>query len=81
MRSSYITHFYNANNKYGKRDELNNQMRHYVNTASKHYFKVLEDDKPFFDKIYRFDKHNNKLQGRILELYQIEGLRARRQGI
>ena len=72
MRASYVTLFYNENRQFVKRNELSKKMRHSVNTASKNYFKVLNDDKPLKkeDEIEKLKKDNDLLQQKILELEQ-----------
>jgi len=72
MRASYVTHFYDENKQFVKRDELSKKMRHSVNTASKNYYKVLEDEKPMKkdEEIEKLKKENDELQAKILLLEQ-----------
>jgi hypothetical protein len=44
MRSSYITHFYENNKTFYKRNILSKKMRHSVNVAQKNYNKVLNTE-------------------------------------
>lgn len=46
MRSIYITNQYNKRISFKEKENLANQMRNSVLTASKNYFKLTEDDKP-----------------------------------
>jgi len=72
MRASYVTHFYQENKQYNKRDDLSKKMRHSVNTASKNYFKDLDDGKPMQrdDEIEKLKKENDQLKAQVLELEQ-----------
>lgn len=72
MRSVYITYFYNNNVTYKSREELSKQMRHSQNTASKNYFKVIEENndseniiKELREKISHLENENKILNEQL----------------
>lgn len=68
IRSAFVTHFYENNKTFDKRDKLSKQMRHSQQTASKNYLKVSNSEtiQPQ-EEIINLNKTILKLQNNVNE--------------
>lgn len=71
MRSVYVTWFHTKNKTYASKKKLSLQMRHSVDTATKNYFKSLDEDKkdePENTENVELKKENGEVKAEINEL-------------